>query len=138
MEGMLYCCWTWYEYSPDTGGVCLFSKSFANLLKNMLSSHRFKSNVDPQMLVQAVSVDNVSIAAADSNNNDNIISNLQLELNQDDRAGSNDNETIQRKHQQRKTIKTLADEIIYVEEAAVEGSRWWVGNSARTVVKCIA
>ena len=27
MEGMLifYCCWTWYEYSPDTGGGCLFS-----------------------------------------------------------------------------------------------------------------
>ena len=201
------------EFSP-------LAKSFANLLKNMWSSHRFKSNVDPHMLVQAVSVasnkrfhvgkqaeagefmawllhmlhlgvggkkqqkqkrpsskkkkknkhknkeedgdndggpskssvihetfmgqvevttvtkrrrrrgmesalllmkeqeaNNVSIAL--NNNNNENISNLQPELNQDDRAGSDDEETIQRKHQQRDAIQTLADEIIYVEEESV-------------------
>eukprot|EP00956_Cyclotella_meneghiniana_P009866 scaffold13641_cov42-Cyclotella_meneghiniana.AAC.10 len=153
-DAYLLLCWTSYEYSPDTGGGCLFSyivphtghrrwrecrlfvtkrimiglvyepkapktKSFANLLKNMWSSHRLKSNVDPHMLVQAVSVDNVSIAAADSNSKVNIISNLQPELNQDDRAGSDDEETIQRKHQQREATQTLADERIYVEEESV-------------------
>ena len=37
------------EFSP-------LAKSFSLLLRNMWSSHRFKSNVDPHMLVQAVSV----------------------------------------------------------------------------------
>eukprot|EP00956_Cyclotella_meneghiniana_P028430 scaffold66051_cov72-Cyclotella_meneghiniana.AAC.2 len=56
---------------------------------------------------QAVSVGNVSIAAADSNNNDNIVSNLRPKLNEDDRAGSDNEETIQRKHQQREAIQPL-------------------------------
>ena len=94
------------------------TKSFANLLKNMWSSHRLKSNVDPHMLVQAVSVDNVSIAAADSNSKVNIISNLQPELNQDDRAGSDDEETIQRKHQQREAIQSLPMKILCVGVSA--------------------
>eukprot|EP00956_Cyclotella_meneghiniana_P002360 scaffold2646_cov42-Cyclotella_meneghiniana.AAC.3 len=62
---------------------------------------------------------NVSIAAANNNNDDTIISNLQPEINQDDRAGSNDEENIQRKHQQHEAIQTLAYEIIYVEEESV-------------------
>lgn len=37
------------EFSP-------IAKSFSLLLRNMWSPHRFKSNVDPHMLVQAVSV----------------------------------------------------------------------------------
>ena len=37
------------EFSP-------LAKSFSLLLRNMWSPHRFKSNVDPHMLVQAVSV----------------------------------------------------------------------------------
>ena len=37
------------EFSP-------LARSFSLLLRNMWSPHRFKSNVDPHMLVQAVSV----------------------------------------------------------------------------------
>ena len=71
------------------------------------------------LLMKEQEASNVSIAAANNNNDDTIISNLQPELNQDDRAGSDDEETIQRKHQQREAIQTLADEIIYVEEESV-------------------
>ena len=67
---------------------------------------------------QAVSVGNVSIAAADSNNNDNIVSNLRPKLNEDDRAGSDNEETIQRKHQQREAIQSLPMKILCVGVSA--------------------
>ena len=47
------------------------------------------------------------------------LSNLQQSLNDDDRAGSDDEETMNFKQQQREAIQTLADEIIYVEDETV-------------------
>eukprot|EP00956_Cyclotella_meneghiniana_P031516 scaffold82950_cov58-Cyclotella_meneghiniana.AAC.3 len=73
---------------------------------------------------------NVSIAAANNNNDDTTISNLQPGLNQDNRAGSDDEETIQRKHQQREAIQTLVDEIIYVEEESVANTDFMQLTSA--------
>jgi hypothetical protein len=47
------------------------------------------------------------------------LSNLQQSLNDDDRAGSDDEETVNFKQQQREAIQTLADEIIYAEDETV-------------------
>ena len=54
----------------------------------------------------------------------NIMSNLQRDLNEDDRAGSDDEDTIQQKQQQRQAIQTLADEIIYVEDETVTNTNF--------------
>ena len=54
----------------------------------------------------------------------NNITNIQGDLNEDDRAGSDDEDTIQQKQQQRQAIQTLADEIIYVEDETVTNTNF--------------
>lgn len=185
----------YHEYSP-------LAKAFGSLLKNMWSPHRFKFNVDPHMLVQAVSVASnkrfhvgkqaeageftawilhqlhlgvggqqqqpgnkkkkkkkSGSSATSTPGTRSIIhetfmgkvevttitrrrkrrgheaalrlireresqsadaaSNLQQSLHEDDRAGSDDEETMNLKQQQREAVQTLADEIIYVEDETV-------------------